>query len=412
MWVTLLTVLFKFQANFVYPPTQNMMNMDPNNIYGSKSIHLDQQYHYNNTGAMDCKMPQQNYNMTNQYAGFYSQPDVSQNYCINHVVEEKQDANFYSSKLLNNVQHSGTNIRETYFSDVIAKEKDTQNMAVQDKHPPEKVVVGISQVKKNIKKSQQFKKTDGLFNCDLCDYSSRKVSSVKSHRMIHTGERPFTCDLCTKSFRQKEHLKNHRLTHTREKLFFCNECAYSCGVRGSMDLHKLIHRGIKPYVCTKCDYRCRRPFEMKKHKAKCESVIRKCDSCDKTFSKKSALAVHRIMHLDYLHFACRLCEYTAKLRSRFKSHLEKMHPEKTFFICQSCDFSCMKKRQFKEHKLIHDDKRKWFKCDGCDYSSSTKSALKKHVLTCTEDDTQEEPALNLDQVRLYIHVFFYCVSLS
>lgn len=464
--------LLCFQANYMYAPGQNLLNMNQNlhNMYGTKPINIEHSPPFNHYTmvALDYKIPPQNNNIPHQFGGYFPQGGnsalihnfvspltekqslnnvyskqvtenkdqgtnkhistaINQNYESNkdvpssnaQIQERNNDLNTQFQERNNDVPNSSVQFQErnTVIPNSIAqfqernKDFPLSNAQFQEriKDVPNSIAqfqernddVPITDIKiqernrhdpilKNQneplvvlkKKSIQFKKLNGMFSCDLCEYSSQKVSSVKSHRMVHTGEKPFKCDLCSKCFRQKEHLKNHRMTHTKEKLFFCNECKYSCAVRSKMDQHNLIHKGIKPYVCTKCDYRCRTPFVMKNHIAKCGNAKTKCNMCNKTFTNAGALAIHKLKHLNDLKFSCNICAYATKVRVRFKLHLSKEHPKDTVYVCRSCNFTCLKKLKFKAHKSAHNE---WFKCDSCPYSSYAKNSLKKHVIEFKDD---------------------------
>lgn len=415
----------------MYAPGQNLLNINQNlHMYGTKPIHIEQNLSFNHytMGALDCKIPPQNYSIPHQFGEYYPQGGNSSliHNFVSPLTEKHNLVNDYSKQ----IAHSQNQETNKHISSAIIqsikdvsrsiaqfqeRNKDFPSLTTQFKERCNDVPNSIPQFQERIEnvpianiqilernkhvpilnqneplvvlknKTIQFKKINGLFCCDLCEYSSQKVSSVKSHRMIHTGEKPFQCDLCSKSFRQKEHLKNHRMTHTKEKLFFCNECKYSCAVRSKMDQHNLIHKGIKPYVCTKCDYRCRTPFVMKNHIAKCGNAKTKCNMCNKTFTKAGALAIHKLKHSNDSKFSCNICAYTTKQYVRFKLHLSKEHPKDTIYVCRLCNFTCLKKLEFKIHRATHDDGRKWYKCDSCPYSSNDKISLKNHIIEFKND---------------------------
>ncbi|KFM61203.1 Protein glass, partial [Stegodyphus mimosarum] len=60
------------------------------------------------------------------------------------------------------------------------------------------------------------------YQCGICSYMFRSMSHLKSHLLIHTGERPFDCPICGKSFNQRSHVTSHVQTHT--KPFKCKIC--------------------------------------------------------------------------------------------------------------------------------------------------------------------------------------------
>ena len=55
-----------------------------------------------------------------------------------------------------------------------------------------------------------------------------------------------SCNQCNYSTDNASHLKSHKLIHSGEKPFACSQCKYSCTQAGSLNKHLLIHSGEKP----------------------------------------------------------------------------------------------------------------------------------------------------------------------
>ena len=65
------------------------------------------------------------------------------------------------------------------------------------------------------------------YSCSLCNYTCEKASNLKSHILVHSGEKPFVCAECNFSSAQKSNLKSHMLIHFGERAFSCNQCTRS-----------------------------------------------------------------------------------------------------------------------------------------------------------------------------------------
>ena len=56
------------------------------------------------------------------------------------------------------------------------------------------------------------------FHCNLCKFTSSRISSFNRHMKIHSTEKPHVCHVCLKAFRTVTLLRNHVNTHTGKQL--------------------------------------------------------------------------------------------------------------------------------------------------------------------------------------------------
>ncbi|XP_075728592.1 uncharacterized protein LOC119163913 [Rhipicephalus microplus] len=80
-------------------------------------------------------------------------------------------------------------------------------------------------------------------HCNSCNYETDKVSHMKRHVWVHTGERPFQCHLCPQSFSVKSNLVVHLLGHKGERPHMCHLCPQSFSQKFNLVVHLRTHTG-------------------------------------------------------------------------------------------------------------------------------------------------------------------------
>ena len=205
----------------------------------------------------------------------------------------------------------------------------------------------------------------------------------------------FNCDQCEFTYKRKSHLKSHKLTKHKGVRFDCDRCEFRATTRNILRQHiQSIHEGIR-YYCYLCEYTSTKRREVRVHKEAIhndptEKVVPpssyECDLCESVLKTKRSLNDH----MNYKHvgikYPCDKCDFKAARKSNLRCHnLSKHSNEK--LTCDQCSFQTFLPRQLELHKLsTHEGVR--YNCGQCDYKTVLESRLRAHKKSRHEGITE------------------------
>lgn len=142
------------------------------------------------------------------------------------------------------------------------------------------------------------------------------------------------CKYCAKTFSQNTTLKTHMAALHLGKTVECDEpgCDKKFTRRSYLLIHKRDHAGERKYACDRCPNQYKQKSHLDRHIAASHLGIRhKCDypGCSSEFSKSWSLKMHRFVHssgTSQLPYQCTKCEIGFQRRDKWYKHIGKMHP--------------------------------------------------------------------------------------
>ncbi|KAI3355006.1 hypothetical protein L3Q82_004795 [Scortum barcoo] len=181
--------------------------------------------------------------------------------------------------------------------------------------------------------------------CDVCGKVMKNKSSLARHSFIHTGKKPFACHLCDLRFNRRDNLQHHlnrlhpngvaKLEKQREvQAWLCAVCGKTFSCRSRLKTHEVIHSGVKPHRCDLCPKAYMRTNDLEHHKkiVHVDGAAEPqrpssllCDFCGKEFKCRSQLAVHFQTHTGERPHLCDICGRKFGRQYQLKRHKVLVH---------------------------------------------------------------------------------------
>ncbi|XP_077414924.1 zinc finger and BTB domain-containing protein 41 [Vanacampus margaritifer] len=209
-----------------------------------------------------------------------------------------------------------------------------------------------------------------ILKCPKCDKTFDRAGKYESHTRVHTKEKPFQCDVCLQRYSTKSNLTFHKKKHAsnapvqikEHKCPFCNKLHASTKTLG-----KHVRRFHPEHL---------QEF-LSKRKKKMKSEGWKCPICLKSFTRRTHLQEHMILHTQDRPFKCAFCDEFFRSRFARLKHQEKYHLGP--FPCEICGRNFNDTGNRRRHiECTHGGKRKWT-CFVCGKSVRERTTLREHM---------------------------------
>jgi len=224
--------------------------------------------------------------------------------------------------------------------------------------------------------------------CSVCKKGFRIACNLKSHMLIHSGEKPHTCQVCGFTFTIKQNLKKHMRIHTGEKPYKCSFCDKKFRTKYEHKMHELWHKGELPQ-CPVCGGRYQvLKVHMLTHDDSADKNRHVCSVCKKGFRIVGNLKAHMLIHSGEKPYTCQDCGGRFRTSTHLKIHM-KTHTKEKNHVCSVCESSFSLKGSLNSHMRTHSDERP-YRCEACGKAFKQNGALKKHQLTHQLTKTSEK----------------------
>ncbi|XP_028133387.1 zinc finger protein 226-like [Diabrotica virgifera virgifera] len=222
-----------------------------------------------------------------------------------------------------------------------------------------------------------------VYDCKICLKRFQRISSLRRHdKIVHKGIKPFKCEICNKEFATPLRKQEHLRIHTGERPYVCNICGFTFKKYSTYYAHDIRHKIKRGEIPKSTKIPKKYPTKPPKNKKDLE-----CEFCQKSFSSKQAVSVHKQIHFGEKCFLCTECGKSFMRKNHLEVHV-RIHTGEKPYQCNDCGKDFRQPGAYKNHLLIHNNKRP-HKCDVCEKSFVQIGHLQSHIKIHTGEKPYE-----------------------
>ena len=295
------------------------------------------------------------------------------------IVQEK--CNQISEDLL---EQPGDNDDNSSFESPYSKEKNTEEIEINDKTGKRKLNQAKGKRGRPKGKRDMSKRKISTFKCEDCDIKMKGRLTFKKHQMkyhdLQENNLTTNCPYCEKGLSNIYNYNMHIVLLHREKAHLHPEIVFKKD-------------------CTECDEKFYKIFDLNKHsKSVHGKSLRtlKCKFCDEKLTNRAKLRIHMLaLHMDQLgqsglsgyvkNVPCPYCSELFTTKSYinhhiYKRHTDKLeqHPEiKLNYSCEQCNKHFLSKCDLQDHNAVNHGME--LPCRFCDKKFTHISSRRSHI---------------------------------
>ena len=160
----------------------------------------------------------------------------------------------------------------------------------------------------------------------------------------------------------------------------CNNVSHS--VRDWNSHYRITHK--KRLKCNSCPKLCATPSSLQDHRAYHRAATHQCPNCAQMFVYKSAMQLHRIVHLKHKLFKCFAGNCNASYKWRQDLHRHIQHHLQIVHRCRLCEYSSSEARLVRRHQRVHNDVYKYYCMNypQCSFKTKYWTSNHRHKFNC------------------------------